>query len=85
MHCLILVARTFASKHSGLAEGQFVTPKHHYMTKNMVKQEKFDNFVSKVSKSVPQYFKDENELIKKLTKAIDNEIKNHPQKGWIRL
>jgi hypothetical protein len=50
-----------------------------------INKEKFDNFVSKVSKSVPQYFKDENELIKKLTKALDNEIKNHPQKGWIRL
>ena len=27
----------------------------------------------------------ENELIRKVTKALDNEIKNHPQRGWIRL
>ena len=50
-----------------------------------VNKEKFDNFVSQISKSVPQYFKDENELARKLTKALDNEMKNHPQKGWIRL
>lgn len=48
-------------------------------------KEKFDKFVSLISQSVPQYFKDENELIRQLTKSLDNEIKNHPQKGWIRL
>lgn len=47
--------------------------------------DKFNKFVKEVSKTVPQYFKDENELIRKLTKALDNEMKNHPQKGWIRL
>jgi len=50
-----------------------------------VNKNKFDKFVSQVVKTVPQYFKDENELIRKLTKALDAEIKNHPQKGWIRL
>lgn len=50
-----------------------------------VNRDKFDKFVSQVSKSVPQYFKDENELARKLTKALDNEMKNHPQRGWIRL
>ena len=50
-----------------------------------VNKDKFDRFVSQISKSVPQYFKNENELARKLTKALDNEIKNHPQKGWIRL
>jgi hypothetical protein len=50
-----------------------------------VNKDKFDRFVSQISKSVPQYFKDENELARKLTKALDNEMKNHPQKGWIRL
>ena len=49
-----------------------------------VNKDKFDRFVSQISKSVPQYFKDENELVRKLTKALDNEMKNHPQKGWIR-
>ena len=46
---------------------------------------KLDKFISEISKTVPQYFKTENELIKKVTKALDNEIKNHPQRGWIRL
>ena len=46
---------------------------------------KLDKFISKISKTVPQYFKTENELIRKVTKALDNEIKNHPQRGWIRL
>lgn len=46
---------------------------------------KFEQFVTEISKTVPQYFKSENELLRKLTKALDNEIKNHPQKGWIRL
>lgn len=50
-----------------------------------VNRDKFDRFVSQISKSVPQYFKDENELVRKLTKSLDNEMKNHPQKGWIRL
>lgn len=50
-----------------------------------VNKDKFDRFVSQISKSVPQYFKDENELARKLSKALDNEMKNHPQKGWIRL
>lgn len=50
-----------------------------------VNKDKFDRFVSQISKSVPQYFKDENELARKLTKALENEMKNHPQKGWIRL
>ena len=50
-----------------------------------VNRDKFDKFVSQVSKSVPQYFKDKNELARKLTKALDNEMKNHPQRGWIRL
>lgn len=48
-------------------------------------KQKLDGFISQISKSVPQYFKDENELIRKLTKALDNEMTNHPQKGWIRL
>jgi len=46
---------------------------------------KLDKFISEISKTVPQYFKTENELIRKVTKALDNEIKNHPQRGWIRL
>lgn len=46
---------------------------------------KFEKFKQEISKLVPQYFKDENELIRKLTKALEKEIKNHPQKGWIRL
>ncbi len=50
-----------------------------------VNKDKFDKFVSKIKTKTPQYFKDENELIRKLTKALDSEIKNHPQKGWIRL
>lgn len=50
-----------------------------------VNKDKFDRFVSYISKTVPQYFKDENELARKLTKALENEMKNHPQKGWIRL
>ncbi len=48
-------------------------------------KEKFDHFISEVSKTVPQYFADENELSRKLAKALDNEIKNHPQRGWIRI
>ena len=48
-------------------------------------KDKFDAFVSKIKTTTPQYFKDENELIRKLTKALESEIKNHPQKGWIRL
>lgn len=48
-------------------------------------KQKLDGFISQISKSVPQYFKDENELIRKLTKALDNEMTNYPQKGWIRL
>ena len=50
-----------------------------------VNQEKFDRFISTIAKTVPQYFKDENELIRKLTKALENEMKSHPQKGWVRL
>lgn len=50
-----------------------------------INKDKFDRFVSQISNSVPQYFQDENELVRKLTKALDNETKNHPQKGWIRL
>lgn len=50
-----------------------------------VNKEKFDAFVSQITKTVPQYFKNENELIRKLTKALEAEIKNHPQKGWFRL
>lgn len=50
-----------------------------------INKNKFDKFVFQVTKTVPQYFKDENELIRKLTKSLDTEIKNHPQKGWIRL
>lgn len=50
-----------------------------------VNKDKFDAFVSKIKTTTPQYFKDENELIRKLTKALESEIKNHPQKGWIRL
>ena len=46
---------------------------------------KFDKFVNQISKTVPQYFKDENELIRKLTKALENEMRNHPQNGWIRI
>lgn len=48
-------------------------------------RDRFDRFVSAVSKTVPQYFADKNELSRKLTKAFENEFKNHPQKGWIRL
>ena len=48
-------------------------------------KDKFDKFVEEVKKTTPQYFKDENELIRKLTKALEVEMKNHPQKGWIRL
>lgn len=48
-------------------------------------KERFDRFVSEVSKTVPQYFADKNELSRKLTKALDNEFNSHPQKGWIRL
>ena len=48
-------------------------------------KKRFDRFASEVSKTVPQYFTDEIELTRKLTKALDNEFKNHPQKGWIRL
>ena len=50
-----------------------------------VNKQKFESFVNQISKTVPQYFKDENELIRKLTKAIENEITNHPQKGWVRI
>lgn len=50
-----------------------------------VNKDKFDAFVSKIKTTTLQYFKDENELIRKLTKALESEIKNHPQKGWIRL
>ena len=50
-----------------------------------INKDKFDAFVSTIKTKTPQYFKDENELIRKLTKALDSEIKNHPQKGWIRL
>lgn len=50
-----------------------------------INKDKFDRFVSQISNTVPQYFQDENELIRKLTKALENETKNHPQKGWIRL
>jgi len=45
---------------------------------------KLELFISEVKKMVPQYFKNEIELNKKLSKALDNEFKNHPQKGWIR-
>lgn len=48
-------------------------------------KERFDKFTSMVSKSVPQYFANKDELVKKLTKALDNEIADYPQKGWIRL
>ncbi len=48
-------------------------------------KEKLDKFVGEIKKTTPQYFKDENELIRKLTKALDAEMKSHPQKGWIRL
>ena len=48
-------------------------------------KQKLDDFISQISKSVPQYFKDENELVRKLTKALDNEMRNYPQKGWIRV
>lgn len=50
-----------------------------------INKPKLDKFITEISKTVPQYFKTENELIRKVTKAVDNEIKNHPQKGWIRL
>lgn len=50
-----------------------------------INQKRFDKFVGEVAKMTPQYYKDENELIRKLSKAIDNAIKNYPQKGWIRL
>ena len=48
-------------------------------------KEKFDKFVSFVSSTVPQYFKDEIELGKKLIKALSKEMRDYPQKGWIRL
>ena len=50
-----------------------------------INQKLFDRFVGEVAKMTPQYFKDENELIRKISKAIDMAIKNYPQKGWIRL
>lgn len=50
-----------------------------------INKKKFDKFVSEIAKTTPQYFKEENELIRKISKAIDNAIKNYPQKGWIRL
>lgn len=46
---------------------------------------KFNGFVETIKTKTPQYFKDENELIRKFTKALNAEIKNYPQKGWIRL
>ena len=49
-----------------------------------INKDKLDRFICEVQKTVPQYFRDENELIKKLNKSLDNEFKNHPQKGWIR-
>ena len=50
-----------------------------------VNKDKFDNFVAQIAETVPQYFKDENELIRKLTRALEVEMQNYPQKGWIRL
>ena len=50
-----------------------------------VNKDKFDKFVAQVAKTTTQYFKDKHELIRNLTKALESEIKNHPQKGWIRL
>ena len=47
--------------------------------------DKFNKFIAEIKKTVPQYFKNENELIRKLMKSLDSEIKNYPQKGWIRL
>lgn len=49
-----------------------------------VNKKRFDQFVAQVSKTVVQYFKDEKELIRVVTKALESEIKNHPQKGWVR-
>lgn len=47
-------------------------------------KDKLDRFIAEIQQTVPQYFKDENELLRKLGRALDNEFKNHPQKGWIR-
>lgn len=46
---------------------------------------KFENFKSEISNLVPQYFKDETQIIRNVTKALDRELKMHPAKGWIRL
>lgn len=48
-------------------------------------KERFERFVSDVLKTVPQYYADKIELSRKFAKALDNEIKNYPQKGWVRL
>lgn len=50
-----------------------------------INKAKFGAWVSRLSQSVSQYFKDETELIRKLTKALDNEMIHHPQRGWVRL
>lgn len=47
--------------------------------------DKFNRFVESIKKLTPQYFKNENEMVRKFSKALNAEIKNHPQKGWIRL
>ena len=48
-------------------------------------KERFEKFVSKIKGCVPQYFKDVNDLLRKMAKALETEMKNNPQKGWIRL
>lgn len=50
-----------------------------------VNEKKFNSFVDTIKTTTPQYFKDQNELVRKFSKALDLEIKTHPQKGWIRL
>ena len=50
-----------------------------------VNGDKFNRFVESIKKTTPQYFKDENELVRIFSKALHAEMRNYPQKGWIRL
>lgn len=46
---------------------------------------KLDKFINEIKSLTPQYFKNKDELVKKFNRALNAEIKNNPQKGWIRL
>lgn len=48
-------------------------------------REKLTHFIAEIKKTVPQYFKNEIDLNRKLSKTLENEFINHPQKGWIRI